>query len=89
MKQYLKIVSVDIAANGVKFMNMFEYKKYPFYGCQWHPEKPLTDLGVELSHTLSFFLKKECSKNKTFIPKWSKITKSGHLNSKFGILLKG
>ena len=89
MKEYLKIVSVDIAENGVKFMNMFEYKKYPFYGCQWHPEKPLTHLGVELSHTLSLFLKRECSKNKTFIPKWSKITTSGHFNSKFGILLKG
>jgi len=86
---HLKIVSVDQADNGVEFVNMFEYKKYPFYGCQWHPEKPLTDLGIELSYTLSVFFKKECSYNTINTPRWSKISTSGTLNSKFAVLVKG
>jgi gamma-glutamyl hydrolase len=89
LTSYLKIVSVDKADNGVEFMNMFEYKNYPFYGCQWHPEKPLTDLGVELSYTLSLFLNKECSKNNLIAPRWSKVSESGKLSSKFSVLLKG
>jgi gamma-glutamyl hydrolase len=89
LKKYLKIVSVDRADNGIEFMNMFEYKKYPFYGCQWHPEKPLTDLGIELSYTLSLFLKKECSRNNSLVPHWSKVSVAGTLNSKYSVLLKG
>ena len=89
LTKYLKIVSVDEADNGVEFVNMFEYKKYPFYGCQWHPEKPLTDLGVELGYTLSLFLRNECAKNNTRIPRWSKISESGPLTSKFTVVVKG
>jgi gamma-glutamyl hydrolase len=89
LKKHLNIVSVDQADNGVRFMNMFEYKKYPFYGCQWHPEKPLTDLGVELSYTLSLFFKRECARNNSIIPRWSKVSQSGTLKSKYTVLLKG
>ena len=89
LKKHLNIVSVDKADNGIEFINMFEYKKYPFYGCQWHPEKPLTDLGVELSYTLSMFFKKECARNNSILPHWSKISQSGTLNSKYSVLVKG
>lgn len=88
LRSYLKIVSVDDADNGVRFMNMFEYKKYPFYGCQWHPEKPLTDLGVQLSYTLSLFLKKECAKNNSITPTWTKLAQSGTFKSKYSVLVK-
>jgi gamma-glutamyl hydrolase len=89
IKRYLNVVSTDLSNDGVRFVNMFEYKKYPFYGSQWHPEKPLTDLGVELSHTLSLFFKKECSKNKSILPNWTTVSKSGTLKSKYSVLLKG
>jgi gamma-glutamyl hydrolase len=89
LTKHLKIVSVDQADNGVEFMNMFEYKNYPFYGSQWHPEKPLTDLGVELSNTLSVFFKNECSNNKTVTPRWTKLSESSSFRSKDNVLLKG
>jgi gamma-glutamyl hydrolase len=89
LTRYLKIVSVDKADDGSEFMNMFEFKNYPFYGSQWHPEKPLTDLGVELSYTLSLFLKKECAHNKTVPPRWSKIFEPIPLDSPFTVLLRG
>lgn len=89
LRKYLKIVSVDQADNGVEFMNMFEFKKYPFYGCQWHPEKPLTDLGIDLSYTLSVFFRNECLHNTNFIPRWSKVSVAGTLNSKQSVLVKG
>jgi gamma-glutamyl hydrolase len=89
IQKYLKVVSIDYADNGVEFMNMFEYRNYPFYGCQWHPEQPLTDLGVELSRTLSVFLKKECAKNNSITPTWSKVSTSKTFKSKFTVLLKG
>lgn len=89
LTRYLKIVSVDEADDGTKFMNMFEFKNYPFYGSQWHPEKPLTDLGVDLAYTLSLFLKKECAHNKTVPPRWSKIFEPLPLDSPFTVLLRG
>ena len=89
LRRYLDIVSVDRADDGTEFMNMFEYKNYPFYGSQWHPEKPLTDLGVDFSYTLSLFLKKECAHNKTAPPRWSKIFDPVPLDSRFTVLLRG
>ena len=89
LRRYLNIVSVDRADDGTEFMNMFEYKHYPFYGSQWHPEKPLTDLGVDLSYTLSSFLKRECTHNKSAPPRWSKIFDPLPLDSPFTVLLRG
>lgn len=89
LMRYLNIVSVDRADDGSEFMNMYEYKHYPFYGSQWHPEKPLTDLGVDLSYTLSLFLKKECAHNKKVPPRWSKTLDPVHLNSPFAVLVRG
>ena len=37
MQTYLRVVSVDSSDSGSEFMNMFEYKRYPFSGCHWLP----------------------------------------------------
>lgn len=38
LKKCATILSVDAFEKG-KFVNMFKYKKYPFYGMMFHPEK--------------------------------------------------
>jgi gamma-glutamyl hydrolase len=64
MKDYLKIISIDTSDESPrKFVNAFEYKHFPFYGTQWHPEKPISSLSREVAGRLSTFLKKECAKN--------------------------
>lgn len=35
------ILSTNVDLNGKPFVSTFEAKKYPFYGAQWHPERPL------------------------------------------------
>jgi gamma-glutamyl hydrolase len=59
--------TVDIVSIQDGFLNMIEFKKYPFYGVQFHPEQPHTDLGIEVARQFSLFFKNECSKNKN---KW-------------------
>ena len=58
----------------IEFVSMFEYKKFPFYGTQFHPEKVLfewilpeigrTPLFRLISKRLSHFFINECKKNK-------------------------
>lgn len=38
LKKCAKILSIDSYGQG-KFINMFKYKQYPFYGMMFHPEK--------------------------------------------------
>ena len=55
-------------------MSILEYKKYPFYGLQFHPEKVLFEWEIDtigrtsifrtVSHKLSKFFVNECKKNK-------------------------
>jgi gamma-glutamyl hydrolase len=45
------------------YISMFEFKDYPFYGCQFHVEHPFNDASTYISYKLSMFLKEECSKN--------------------------
>ena len=45
------------------YISMFEFKEYPFYGCQFHVEHPFNDASTYISYKLSMFLKEECSKN--------------------------
>ncbi len=54
----LTIVSTD-----ADFINMIEYKKYPFYGVQFHPERPFDAFSKKVSIHFSSFLKHECEKN--------------------------
>ena len=59
--------TVDIVSMHDNFINMIEFKQYPFYGVQFHPEKPPNDLGIQVSRQFSLFFKNECNKNKN---KW-------------------
>jgi len=65
MHDYLKVISVDTSDQSPRpFVNAFEYTHFPFYGTQWHPEKPVSSLSREVALRLSRFLKRECSKNR-------------------------
>jgi gamma-glutamyl hydrolase len=65
MHAYLKVISLDTSDKSPrKFVNAFEYKHFPFYGTQWHPEKPVSALSEDVARRLSEFLKKECAKNR-------------------------
>ena len=60
----IKIVSMQY-----NFINCIEFIHYPFYGVQFHPERPPTDLGIKVSHTFIDFFVNECKKNKN-VWKW-------------------
>ena len=77
MKEYLKkwdvlAIAHENKKNGRKYVNILEYKKYPFYGVQFHPEKvlfewlipdiPHTDVPYKISRKLSAFFVNECKK---------------------------
>jgi anthranilate/para-aminobenzoate synthase component II len=53
LKKCVTILSVDSFEKG-DFVNMYQYKKYPFYGMMFHPEK----LNNFVSQKLSFFFSK-------------------------------
>lgn len=55
---HIRIVSIDSG-----FINMVEYIDYPFYGVQFHPERPFNPFSEEISRQFSLFLVKECQKN--------------------------
>ena len=55
---HIRIVSVDSG-----FLNMIEYVDYPFYGVQFHPERPFSPFSAEISHQFGLFLLQECQKN--------------------------
>jgi gamma-glutamyl hydrolase len=54
LKKCVEILSVDSFEKG-EFVNMFKYKKYPFYGVMFHPEK----LDNFVSKKLSIFFSKK------------------------------
>lgn len=68
----IKHIVTDVSKQG-KFSLMFEYKKYPFYGVLFHPEKVLYDwedknipkeyFATMLSQKLSIYFINECRKN--------------------------
>jgi gamma-glutamyl hydrolase len=49
------------------FIGSIEFEEYPFYGVQFHPERPSTNFAVDVSLQFSLFFTHECSKNKN---KW-------------------
>jgi gamma-glutamyl hydrolase len=59
--------TVNVVSMHHDFINMIEFKQYPFYGVQFHPEQPHTELGIQVSRQFSLFFKNECNKNKN---KW-------------------
>ena len=87
--RYLTIASVDTSDAGSPFVNMFEYKKFPFYGSQWHPEKPKSELAEAVSLKLSEFFKKECAKNKHAVPLWGRTFQTQPFKTQESVLIKG
>jgi gamma-glutamyl hydrolase len=61
------IFNVRIVSTSNNFINSIEFTKYPFYGVQFHPERPATQFAVSVSLQFSLFFKHECEKNKN---KW-------------------
>jgi gamma-glutamyl hydrolase len=55
---HMRFVSVDSG-----FINIIEYVDYPFYGVQFHPERPFSPFSEEISRQFGQFLIKECQKN--------------------------
>ena len=64
----MRVVSVD-----EDFVNMVEHKQYPFYGSQWHPDRPLTELGARVSHRLIKWLTGKGRAHKT----WANLNRMG------------
>jgi gamma-glutamyl hydrolase len=54
-----KIIIVSIERD---YVNMVEFCDYPFYGVQFHPERPFDDFSTMISLELSRFFSNECSK---------------------------
>ena len=52
-----------IVSTESNFINMIEFKKYPFYGCQFHPEKHFDTFSKQISTLFSCFFYSECLKN--------------------------
>jgi gamma-glutamyl hydrolase len=61
------ISGVTIVSTLDNFIDSIEFTEYPFYGVQFHPERPSTLFSVSVSLQFSLFFKHECSKNKN---KW-------------------
>ena len=61
------IPGVKISSTLDNFIDSIEFTDYPFYGVQFHPERPSTPFAVSVSLQFSLFFKHECSKNKN---KW-------------------
>lgn len=59
--RHLSVTSYERSDDGVRFVNMFEFKRYPFYGCQWHPDRPLTEGAVALSRKLIIYVASLCT----------------------------
>lgn len=85
LQRYLDVVSVDETSDGTTFVNMFEFKERPFYGCQWHPEKVQNRLGAKVAKRLSEFFRDECRAHRGPLDPLQ--LKSGPFDQ--GVLVKG
>ncbi|GAX73089.1 hypothetical protein CEUSTIGMA_g542.t1 [Chlamydomonas eustigma] len=53
LSEWYNIISTTKDRNGTVYISSMEGKKYPFFGTQWHPEKPPYEFGIpEVPHTL-------------------------------------
>ncbi|KAK9803146.1 hypothetical protein WJX72_001749 [[Myrmecia] bisecta] len=53
LKEQYEIVSTAFDRNGTEYVSTIEHRRYPFFGTQWHPEKPpyeFSDLAIPHSH---------------------------------------
>jgi gamma-glutamyl hydrolase len=71
---FFDILLTNKDKDGVEYISAIKHKKYPFYGVQFHPEKPVfewldetinhKETAIEFSYKLSTMFHKECLKNK-------------------------
>ncbi|KAF6035212.1 GGH1 [Bugula neritina] len=40
LNQFYNVLTTNLDGNGVEYASTIEAKSYPFFGLQWHPEKP-------------------------------------------------
>mmetsp|Transcript_28012 Transcript_28012/g.75667 ORF Transcript_28012/g.75667 Transcript_28012/m.75667 type:complete len:381 (+) Transcript_28012:150-1292(+) len=53
LSEWYNILSTSKDRNGVEYVSTIEGKKYPFFGTQWHPEKPPYEFGLDsVPHSL-------------------------------------
>ena len=74
---YIDILSINSDSEGVDYLSTIKFKKYPFYGTQWHPEKIMFEwLDKSIQHTknsmyvsqvMSNMFVDECRKNKNVL----------------------
>jgi gamma-glutamyl hydrolase len=79
LKPYIHVISTNKDKNNKKYISTIKYKKYPFWGTQWHPEKSAYEFNdshidhniknIEFSRNWSDFFVYECSKNKNKLTK--------------------
>eukprot|EP00955_Chlamydomonas_euryale_P058226 357001-Chlamydomonas_euryale.AAC.18 len=57
LSDWYKILTTTKDRQGIEYISSMEAKKYPFFGTQWHPEKPSFEFGIpEIPHTLDAIL---------------------------------
>jgi len=54
--------NITIVSTESNFINMIEFKQYPFYGLQFHPEKYNDPFSKQISILFSCFFYSECKK---------------------------
>lgn len=50
LKDFFDIISLNKGVHGETYISTFEAKRYPFYGVQWHPEKPNFEMGTHFEN---------------------------------------
>jgi gamma-glutamyl hydrolase len=73
VSNYLNIISTNKDKNNKRFISTIKFKKYPFWGTQWHPEKSAYEFSkpsvlhdmksIVFGRVWSDFFIKECEKN--------------------------
>lgn len=76
-----QIIATSKDTNGFEFVSIFESRKYPFYGVQFHPEKtnfefkkcaniPHNQESIYISQYFANFFVQECRRNNQRYPDW-------------------
>lgn len=73
VNKYLRIISTNKDKNNKRFISTIKFKKYPFWGTQWHPEKSAYEFSrpgvmhdlknITFGRAWSDLFVKECGKN--------------------------
>lgn len=73
-ESFLDVLLVSKDKQGLEYISAIQFKNYPFFGVQFHPEKPVfewldntiihTSDAIKLSQQLSMMFVEECRKNK-------------------------